>query len=231
VVLSLEEAIMKSAMRAAALLLVFLLIPTIPFLILGEGFEASLLRSLQNPGSRTALCLWIVGLLAADILLPVPSSAVITYGGGILGVALSTVLSTVGLSIGGIIGFGLGRVWGEPVLRRFSDESDLVRLRQVVERYGIATLAMTRALPILAEACVLVLGTTNTISWRRFLTSLWICNGLLALSYSVCGAAFYNTDGFLPAVIASGALPLFITFLLRRVFLPVANPKVETPET
>ena len=106
---------MKSAAKAALFLIVLFAIPIIPFLWLGESFEQSLLDALRQPGSKTTVWIWVVGLLAADMFLPVPSSAVVTYAGGVLGVAQGALASWIGLSAGAIGGFGLARQFGEPL--------------------------------------------------------------------------------------------------------------------
>ena len=95
---------MKSAARAALFLIVLFAIPIVPFLWLGESFEASLLQALREPASPIVVSTWVIGLLAADMFLPVPSSAVITYAGGVLGVATGTLISWIGLSAGAKIG-------------------------------------------------------------------------------------------------------------------------------
>lgn len=208
---------MKSALRAALLLGAFLLIPTVPFLWLGESFESSLMQSIRKPASAPQLSVWIFGLLTADIFLPVPSSAVITYAGGKLGWGWATVVSMCGLSVGSVAGFALARGFGQPILKRFSDEAVDSRLGQLIQSHGVTALIVTRAFPILAEACVLILG-THRMSWRRFLPSLCVANALLALSYSACGAYFSGGQGFLIAVVVSGAGPLIAALVIRRRF-------------
>ncbi len=178
---------MKSAVNAAVFLIVLFAIPIVPFLWLGESFEQSLLDALRRPASPATVAGWVIGLLAADMFLPVPSSAVITYAGGILGILGGTVVSWVGLSLGAIGGFGLARVFGEPLARRFSEADDVDRMSDFARRHGPTALVLTRALPILAEACELMLGAVR-LSWRRFLPPMLASNAILALTYAACGA-------------------------------------------
>ena len=208
---------MKSALRAALFLTVLFAIPIVPFLWLGESFERSLLQALREPSSLGIAAMWIVGLLAADMFLPVPSSAVITYAGGVLGVWWGTVASWVGLSLGALGGFGLARLFGEAVARRFSESADVARMRQFTLRHGSMALVLTRALPILAEACVLMLG-AGRLSWRRVLLPMLISNGLLALTYAACGAYFQGSNAFPVAIVASGAIPLLAALVIRRLW-------------
>jgi uncharacterized membrane protein YdjX (TVP38/TMEM64 family) len=119
---------MKPALKAAAFLILLFAIPIVPFLWLGESFEQSLLEALRQPRSPGVVSAWVIGLLAADMFLPVPSSAVITYAGGILGIVWGTLVAWVGLSVGAVGGFWLARRFGEPLARWFSDADDVARM-------------------------------------------------------------------------------------------------------
>ena len=206
---------MKPAIRAALFLIVLFAIPIVPFVWLGESFETGLLRSLHEPSSPIIVCGWVIVLLAADMFLPVPSSAVITYAGGVLGVVAGTIASWIGLSLGAVGGFGLARLFGESIARRFSESADIERMSQFTQRHGATALVLTRALPILAEACVLMLGTVR-LSWRQFLLPMLVSNLLLSVTYSACGAYFKDSNAFPVAIIASGAVPLIAALFIRR---------------
>ena len=206
---------MKSAFRAALFLTVLFAIPIVPFVWLGESFETGLLRALREPSSSGVIMGWVIGLLAADMFLPVPSSAVITYAGGVLGVFAGTLTSWAGLSLGAIGGFGLARLCGESLVRRFSESEDIERMSRFTQRHGATALMLTRALPILAEACVLMLG-AGRLSWRQFLLPMLVSNLLLSLTYAACGAFFQGTNAFPIAIIASGAVPLIAALVIQR---------------
>lgn len=210
---------MKSAIRAALFLAVLFAIPVVPFLWLGEPFEEGLLKALREPSSPSVVSGWVIGLLAADMFLPVPSSAVITYSGGVLGVLVGTAVSWIGLSIGALGGFGLARVFGETIARRFSESEDVARMGRFTQRHGATALVLTRALPILAEACVLMLG-AGRLSWRRFLLPMLVSNLLLSLTYATCGAFFQGSNSFPIAIAASGAIPLIAALVIRRFWRP-----------
>lgn len=213
---------MKPALRAALFLAVLFAIPIVPFLWLGESFEIGLLRALREPTSHSVVMGWVIGLLAADMFLPVPSSAVITYAGGVLGVVAGTVTSWLGLSLGAVGGFGLARLFGESIARRFSESEDIERMSRFTQRHGATALVLTRALPILAEACVLMLG-AGRLSWRQFLLPMLVSNLLLSLTYAACGAYFQNSNAFPVAIIASGTVPLIAALLIRRWWRPMGG--------
>ena len=212
---------MKPALRAALFLMVLFAIPIVPFVWLGESFEAGLLKALREPSSHMVVTSWVIGLLAADMFLPVPSSAVITYAGGVLGVVAGTVTSWIGLSLGAVGGFGLARLFGESIARRFSVSEDIERMSRFTQRHGATALVLTRALPILAEACVLMLG-AGRLSWRQFLLPMLASNLLLSLTYSACGAYFKDSNAFPIAIVASGTVPLIGALVIRRFWQPTS---------
>ncbi len=210
---------MSPAVKAVLFLIVLFAIPVVPFLWLGESFEQSLLKGLHEPSSPLVVSAWVAGLLAADMFLPVPSSAVITYAGGALGLIQATLVSWLGLSVGAIGGFGLARLFGETIARRFSESQDVSRMGDFTRRHGPTALVLTRALPILAEACVLMLG-AGRLSWRRFLVPMLASNLLLALTYSACGVWFRESASFPLVIVASGAVPLLAALAIRRWWRP-----------
>ena len=216
---------MQPAVKAALFLIVLFAIPIVPFLWLGESFEQSLLKALREPASPEVVGAWVFGLLAADMFLPVPSSAVITYAGGTLGLVPATLVSWLGLSAGAIGGFGLARVFGETLARRFSETADVTRMSDFTRRHGPVALILTRALPILAEACVLMLGASR-LSWRHFLPALLGSNLALALTYSACGVWFRESSSLPIAIVASGAIPLIAALLIRRWWKPGGTTQV-----
>lgn len=214
-----DDPSMKPALKAAAFLLLLFAIPIIPFVWLGESFEQSLLDALRQPRSPGVVSAWVIGLLAADMFLPVPSSAVMTYAGGILGVTWGTLVAWIGLSVGAVGGFGLARTFGERLARWLSDADDVVRMGDFAHRHGTTAIYLTRALPILSEACILMLG-AGRMEWNRFLGPMFLSNGLLALTYSACGAWFRDSNSFPIAIVASGAIPLVAALVLRRRWKP-----------
>jgi 3-dehydroquinate synthase len=75
-------------------------------------------------------------------------------------------------------------------------------------------LVLVRALPVLAEASVLLFGAAR-LSWRRFLPPVVLANLGIATAYSVLGY-FGRTQNVTPYVLAgSVALPLLATTMVR----------------
>jgi uncharacterized membrane protein YdjX (TVP38/TMEM64 family) len=186
----------------------------LPVLVLGLAFEEDVQRWVTREWS-TATRFWvIVAALAGDILLPVPSSGVSTYAGGTLGIVAGTGASWLGMTLGAIGGFALARWLGRPFAERHGG-SDVAALDDFAQRYGVAALVLTRPLPLLAEACVLVSGASR-LSWRRFLLPVMLSNLAIALAYAATGAYFEQQQSLAEGVILAILIPLGIAILVRR---------------
>jgi len=159
---------------------------------------------------RLVAALLIVGLLAGDVVLPVPSSAVNALAGLLFGWAFGAALIWLGLSLGCALGYALGYALGakgaRPLARRVLGDTDLAR---AVGRFGPAapaTLALTRAVPVLAEAGTLAAGAAG-MPVGAFLRVTSLANAGVAIVYAGVGAAALNAHSFLLAFLAAAGLP------------------------
>jgi uncharacterized membrane protein YdjX (TVP38/TMEM64 family) len=207
---------MNSPMVKPLLLVaVVLILPLLALLIWGESFAAVLQRWQESPPSDQVLAAAVVAILASDVFLPVPSGPVSTMAGSQLGFVWGTLASTMGMTIGAVVAFGLARRWGRPLAERYSSPEQVAELEAACGEHGPWMVILTRPLPILAEACALLVGALQ-MRWQAFLPTVAVSNLLIAATYSALGqqAAEY---GWLPmAVCASVALPLLVTFFWRR---------------
>ena len=209
---------MRELFRTLPLMCVVLLVPVLPFLFFGGRFEDWLRGIADDPPSTTATVALVIGLLATDILLPIPSSVISTLSGWQLGWWLGTIATWIGMNLGATIGFALARRWGKPFALWFSKGEDLDRMRQVSDRYGPFVLVLTRAIPVFAEASVLIAG-IHRLSWRRFLPAVILSNLGIAIAYSAFGD-FAERHQWLPLALAvSVAIPVIVAAAARR-FLP-----------
>jgi uncharacterized membrane protein YdjX (TVP38/TMEM64 family) len=213
---------MRDLLRPLAIVGLALLVPIVPFLGFGPWLEARIESWLSPPPAPAVTAIATVAVLATDVLLPIPSSVVSTVAGTQLGIVLGTAVSWLGMTLGAAVGFVLARTCGRPLAERFASSEDLAQLDAVSERYGAWLLVATRALPILAEAAVLLLGATH-LPWRRFWPAIALANLGIALVYSLLGHLAREQDALPLALAASIALPLLATTLARWL-LPRAVP-------
>jgi uncharacterized membrane protein YdjX (TVP38/TMEM64 family) len=177
---------MRKLILPILLIAVALAIPVLPFLGFGPALETAMERYLKGTANPSAVAGMVVGLLATDVFLPVPSSVVGTVAGEVLGFWRATAASWIGLMLGALLGFLLARLFGRSLTWRFARSEDLERVDYLSQRWGPAVLVIARPVPLLAEASVLLFGATG-LSWRRFLVPVAVANLVIAAGYSALG--------------------------------------------
>jgi uncharacterized membrane protein YdjX (TVP38/TMEM64 family) len=206
---------MRSIFRQLLPVSAALLVPIIPFLIWGREMEGAVEAWAERRLSPPVTVCAVVGLLATDVLLPVPSSLISTLAGTRLGLLPATLASWSGMTLGAVLGFWLARVLGRPVAEWLVSPDELDRMRRRSDRYGPAVLVVSRALPVLAEAAVLLTG-LNRLAWRRFLPPILVSNLGIALCYAALGDLAQRQHWVAPAAGISLALPLLLALVARR---------------
>lgn len=220
---------MKTLVRSILLTSLVLLVPIVPFLL----FDTPLAERIEHwtemvsaapddhghlpaQPARSVVAAAVVGLLAVDILLPIPSSVVGTLAGSQLGVVAGTAATWLGLTLGSVAAFAMARRWGRPLALRFCAAADLDRMEAVGDRCGPLAIVAFRAVPVLAEASVLLLG-LHRLSWRRFVLPLSAGNLGIALAYAALGHVATEQHWLAPALAVSAALPLLLVGVVKRL--------------
>jgi uncharacterized membrane protein YdjX (TVP38/TMEM64 family) len=144
-----------------------------------------------------------VGLLSADVLLPVPSSMVSTASGYLLGFWQGLAASWLGMTLACLIGYGIGR-FAKPLAIRIVGEEDLERFSH--HEAGAWVVAGSRAVPVLAEASVIVCGMAAR-PLGRFLFVCCLADLGLSVAYAAIGAWALHTQSFLLAFVGALLVP------------------------
>ena len=173
----------------------------LPYLVLGPSFENAAAELFQGKTSRVAAAGLGVLLLAADMVLPIPSSVVGTGLGAALGWWAGMLATAAGLTIGCVLGFALGRSGGARFIRSRPALHER-HLSELLPRYGVAVLVLCRAVPILAEASVMAAGAIGLPLWRC-LAATTLANLAVGAVYAAMGAAFWDVS---PAIVFLAAL-------------------------
>lgn len=178
----------------------------VPFLLWEDAFLETTRALLASPGVGAVLAVGLAALLAADVVLPVPSSLVSTAAGVRFGILGGAAVSVAGLTAGCLIGYALGRRVGRPAAVRAAGEEGLARLERASSRWGNAVLVVCRAVPVLAEASVILAG-VGRLSPVRFLALTALANVGLSLAYAWVGARSASAGSFLLAFGGAIAIP------------------------
>lgn len=218
----------KRAARLSLLFLVMAAAVIVPFVLFGEELERMTREAMAHPSSRSVAAWAGIALLLADIVLPVPSTLVITGLGAILGPLLGTLVAATGLTLGCLGGYGLGRILGQRFAERAIRQDDLDDLRDRLARHGALVLALCRPVPVLAEASVIVAGLSGMAA-KKVLAVTGLANVGVAAVYATLGGWADSGLGFAIALTASFALP-GAAILLSKAAQRRAAPSAPRPQ-
>jgi uncharacterized membrane protein YdjX (TVP38/TMEM64 family) len=200
---------MRSRLPLAGLLLFTAII--VPFTIWEDAILAWTDRFTHTPGNAGAVAATLAALLAADIVLPVPSSLVSTAAGALLGFLPGTLTSWIGMTLGSLAGYALGKT-SSP---RWLGAADRERLEHARTKWGDWIIIVFRPVPVLAEASCVFAG-ASAMPLRRFALLASLANLGISLAYSATGAFAASRESFLLAFAGAVTIPAIAMFLLRR---------------
>jgi uncharacterized membrane protein YdjX (TVP38/TMEM64 family) len=170
---------------------------------------------LQDSWAAKSLGLW---LLIFDIVLPVPSSLLMVAHGAMFGILWGTVLSVLGGLGAALVGFAIGRGGIQLVDSSFSSY-ERERANDLITRWGVTAIIVTRPVPLLAESVVIIAGTMPSMTWTKL--ALAATAGLLptALMYALAGHTANNFSNtaliFLFGIVIAGVFWLVRRYLDR----------------
>lgn len=185
-------------------------------------------QSLQTGSSVSFVSLAVIAFLTADIALPIPSSFVLSTTGYLLGTAAGTGVCFIGMSVASLAGYWLGRHAGASLAQRLVGQRGLQQFRLFAQRYGDAVLVAFRAVPVLAEATLLMAGLSG-MRLRRFLTLVSLGNIVVSALYAWIGAVSASRSSFLVATAASILLPTLIVLATQLAARTECLPQEESP--
>jgi uncharacterized membrane protein YdjX (TVP38/TMEM64 family) len=167
--------------------------------VLGLSFEPWARSWMTAAGPSAAVV--VIGLLAADIFIPVPSSVVMVLSGAAFGVWWGALLAFVGSISGEWLGFELARKYGTSLSTRFiGDENERRRLNDALVTHGAAAIAVTRALPVVMETMSIVAG-LSPMRRSTFLIASTIGTAPIVVVYAYAGAKSRETGSLVPAIV------------------------------
>ncbi|MCG6902797.1 MAG: VTT domain-containing protein [Rhodobacter sp.] len=187
----------------------------VPFLIWGERIEQDL-STLGAAGWMQSFGAWAgivgIGLIASDIALPVPSTAVMAALGIIYGPLLGGAIAAAGAVIAGLIGYGICRMIGPRTAERLAGKQGFAQARTLFDRYGGWMVAGSRWLPILPETISFLAGLT-AMPAGRYVVAL-LC-GAVPLGFVFATAGHLGADSPVLTMLICAVAPLVLWLILR----------------
>jgi uncharacterized membrane protein YdjX (TVP38/TMEM64 family) len=154
---------------------------------------------------------WAVGLalIWADLVLPVPQTAVIAALGVIYGTVLGGLLGTLGLITSGLLGYGLMRTSLRRLAQRFvGPRSSLSKMESLFDRGGAWTIVLTRSLPYSVPEAMVFLAGLAGMPMRPFIAALAIGSLPTGFVFAAIGAGW--ADQPIMAFLVSYVLPILL---------------------
>lgn len=145
-----------------------------PYLIWGDALEAAFSvegARVWMSGYGAGAGLAGVGLLVADLLLPIPSTLVMSALGLAYGTWLGGLYAAAGTMLAGLVAYALSRWLGRPLALRLAGEEGLRAGEGLFARGGAWLVAGSRCLPILPEAVACLAG-LHRMPFGTFLVAL-----------------------------------------------------------
>ncbi|MCH2182899.1 MAG: VTT domain-containing protein [Mariniblastus sp.] len=223
---------MKFSLVTATLVIITLSISIIPFLLWGEQLEKGVQPFFEQDwlAKNPILAgLLVIGVLASDILLPIPSSVVCTFAGRIFGMLVGTLICWAGLNLSSAVGYLAGSRFGWPLARRFCREESLLTAERKFRSWGVWPLVLMRGLPVLAEASVLIAGIYRFPA-RLFWPPILFANLGVVMAYVALGGISAKNGWFPLAASISLGIPVAFLVMWHLAWKSRRSPGQSSPE-
>jgi uncharacterized membrane protein YdjX (TVP38/TMEM64 family)/SAM-dependent methyltransferase len=157
---------------------------------------------------------WAVGivLIWADVLLPVPQTAVIAALGIIYGTLLGGLLGSLGLITGGLLGYGLMFTAARRLVQRFAGHLTLHKMESFFDRSGAWAIILTRSLPYSIPEAMAFLAGLAAMPVPKLIAALTLGSVPTAFVFAAIGSGWAEQP----------ILALVLSYVLPILLLPVA---------
>ena len=196
-------------MRLLWLFLLLALLVLVPFVIWGDFFG-----ELFSPeGSREWLdqfgkpWAWLagIGLLVADLFLPIPGTVVMSALGYVYGPWLGGIIAVAGSMLSALLAYTLCRKLGRRAAEWIAGREDLEKGEEIFNgSAGGWIVALSRWLPVMPEVISCLAGLAR-MSWRRFVTALACGSIPLGFTFAAIGEWAHENPAL--ALLLSAGLP------------------------
>jgi uncharacterized membrane protein YdjX (TVP38/TMEM64 family) len=153
-----------------------------------------------------------IALIWADLLLPIPQTAVIAALGIVYGTLLGGLLGSLGLITGGLLGYGLMFTSARRLVQRFTGPQSLHRMESLFDQSGAWAIVVTRSLPYSVPEAMVFLAGLAGMPLPKFTAALTVGSVPVAFAFAAIGAGWADQP----------ILPLVVSYVLPIVLLPIA---------
>ncbi|MBI5592114.1 MAG: TVP38/TMEM64 family protein [Deltaproteobacteria bacterium] len=135
------------------------------------------------------------------VIAPIPGEATGFIGGFLFGTFKGFLYSSIGLSVGSLINFGIGRLLGNQFIRKMIPEGQIKKLDKLVHRQGAIVLFICFLFPGFPKDYLCLFLGISDIPFKLFFVMATFGRMPGTLALSVQGASLYDQEYVLMAVI------------------------------
>lgn len=198
--------------------IIFLTTILLPLSLLDSSLE-DISKELTNWSGENKIfnSILVISALTADVFLPVPNGLTNTLAGAILGFYLSIPIIWIGLTLGSLIGFAIGKYAAKPFAKKLLSKEDLERSEEISKKFGIGILLIARPAPAFAEISTVAAGLAG-MKTITFLLVMIFSNLLISVVYAFIATAAITNQSASLVFIGIAVIPLLFWLVAKRYF-------------
>jgi len=198
-------------------IIVFFTTIIIPAIFLETPFSRYGEMALAWAGKNTLYTsIVVVTALTADVFLPVPNGLTNTLAGASLGWALASFIVWIGLNLGAVFGYLVGRYAARPLAEKIVGRDDLKKAEDSAKDIDVMGLILARPVPAFAELSTIAAGITK-MPFKKFTYVMILSNIGVAVIFSGLGAAALSSGSSTLAFFGAALFPALLYFMYRRL--------------
>lgn len=198
-------------------IIVFFTTIIIPAIFLETPFSRYGEMALAWAGENTLYTsIVVVTSLTADVFLPVPNGLTNTLAGASLGWALASFIVWIGLNLGAVFGYLVGRYAARPLAEKIVGRDDLKKAEDSAKDIDVMGLILARPVPAFAELSTIAAGITK-MPFKKFTYVMILSNIGVAVIFSGLGAAALSSGSSTLAFFGAALFPALLYFMYRRL--------------
>ncbi len=156
-----------------------------------------------------------VVLVVIRLFLGLSTHVVLTLGGVAFGLTEAIIWGGVGLTLSGVVQYGLGYYLGSDwVTKRLGDKNE--RLQRILSRSGVPALFLITVHPLGPQSPMTIVAGAVRFQFAKFVMTMMVASPIRASIYAVLGGAVLEFELWLIAQITVGCIVLMVLPFLHR---------------